>query len=120
VFLFGESANDGAGGGGGGQSLSTIRQTGMLSGGGGGKPPRPIVMDGIVASGVATVTLQFPASRRGSHRLPPLSATADVVNNVFVIPIPTLFQRGGWPTTAIWRSASGNVIKSVDERPFHS
>jgi hypothetical protein len=38
---------------------------------------------------------------------------------VFVIPIPTLFERGGWPATAIWRSASGKVIKTVDERPFH-
>ena len=76
-------------------------------------------MDGIVPTGVATVTLTFPASRYRNHRLPPLSATGDVVNDVFVIPIPTLFQRGGWPTTAIWRSASGKVIRTVDERPFH-
>jgi hypothetical protein len=119
VFLFAEFANGGVGGGGGGQSLSSIRQGGPLGGGGGGKPPRPIVLDGIVPSGVATVTLQFPTSHHGSRRLPPLSATGDVVNDVFVIPIPTLFQRGGWPTTAIWRSASGKVIKTVDERPFH-
>lgn len=76
-------------------------------------------MDGIVPSGVATVTLQFPASRHGSQRLPALSTTGDVLNDVFVISIPTLFQRGRWPTTAIWRSASGKVIKTVDERPFH-
>jgi hypothetical protein len=118
VFLLSEHAN-GGGGGGGGQSLSSIRQGGPLGGGGGGSPPTPIVMNGIVPTGVATVTLQFPASRHGSHRLPPLNATGDVVNNVFVIPIPTLFERGGWPTTAIWRSASGKVIKTVDERPFH-
>jgi hypothetical protein len=118
VFLFAEHAN-GGGGGGGSQSLSSIREGGPLGGGGGGKPPTPIVMDGIVPAGVATVTLQFPASRYGSHRLPPLSATGEVVNNVFVISIPTLFQRGAWPTTAIWRSASGTVIKTIHERPFH-
>lgn len=118
VFLFTVCAN-GGGGADGGQSPSTIRQTGMLGGGGGGKPSTPIVMDGIVPSGVATVTLQFPASRNGSPRLPELSATGDVVDNVFVIPIPTLFRRGGWPTKATWRSASGTVIKTVNERPFH-
>ncbi len=116
VVLFAERAN-GGGFASGGQSLSTIRQTGML--GGGGTPPSPIVMDGIVPSGVATVTLQFPASRAGSRRLPPLSVTGGVVDDVFVIPIPSLPQRGGWPTTAIWRSASGKVIKTVDERPFN-
>ncbi len=30
-----------------------------------------------------------------------------------------MFKRGGWPTAAVWRSASGKVIKTVDERPFH-
>jgi hypothetical protein len=75
-------------------------------------------MDGIVPSSVATVTLTSPASRYGSHRLPPLNATGEVVNDVFVIPIPTLFQRGGWPTTAIWRAPSGKIIRTVDERPF--
>ncbi|HWE11954.1 MAG TPA: hypothetical protein VG365_00505 [Solirubrobacteraceae bacterium] len=63
--------------------------------GGGGRPPSPIVIDGIVPAGVATVTLQFAASRHESHRLPPLNATGDVVDNVFVIPIPTLFERRG-------------------------
>jgi hypothetical protein len=116
VFLLSERAN---GGGGSVQSLSSIRQGGPLGGGGGGTPPTPIVMNGIVPPGVATVTLTFPASRYKSRRLPPLNATGDVVNNVFVISIPTLFQRGAWPATAIWRSASGDVIKTVNERPFH-
>jgi hypothetical protein len=118
VFLLTERPN-GGGRGDGGQSPATIRETGMLGGGGGGKPASPIVMDGIVPSAVATVTLQFPASGQGSRRLPPLSVTGEVVNDVFAIPIPTLFQRGGWPTTAIWRSASGTVIKTIDERRFH-
>ncbi len=115
VFLVDVSAN--GGGIDAGQGPATIQQTGML--GGGGSPSAGIVMDGIVPSGVATVTLQFPATRHAGRRLPALSATGNVVNDVFVIPIPTLFQRGGWPTTAIWRSASGTVIKTVDERPFH-
>jgi hypothetical protein len=41
------------------------------------------------------------------------------VHDVFVIPVPTLFQRGGWPAAALWRSASGKIIKTVGERPFH-
>ncbi len=118
AFLFTARAS-GGGGADGGQSPSTIRETGMLGGGGGGKPPSPIVMDGIVPPGVASVTLRFPAAGHGGNGLPPLSATGDVVNGVFVIPVPTLFERGGWLTTAIWRSAAGKVIKTVDERPFH-
>ena len=118
VDLIAENAN-GGGGGGGIQSLESVRQGGQLGGGGGGKPPTPIVMDGIVPAGVASVTLQFPAIHDGSRHLPPLNVTGDVVNNVFVIPIPTLFQRGGWPATAIWRSPSGKVIKTINEHPFH-
>ena len=109
----------GGGGGSGGLSAATIRHGGILGGGGGGKPPHPIMLDGIVPPDVATVTLEFPASGHGSRRLPALSATGDVVNDVFVIPVPTLFQRGGWPSTAIWRAASGKVIKTIDENPFH-
>lgn len=121
VCLRGQICVVGGGGGGGGsvQSLESIRKGGPLSGGGGGKPPRPIVLDGIVPAGVATVTLRFPATGHGSHRLTALSVTGNVVNDVFVIPVPTLFQRGGWPTTAIWRSASGKIIKTINETPFH-
>jgi uncharacterized protein YggE len=45
------------------------------------------------------------------------TAAGDVINNVFVIPISTLFERGGWPTTAIWRSTSGAVIKTITNAP---
>ena len=55
------------------------------------------MMDGIVPPGVAIVTLRFSATGRPSDRLPPLSVTGNVVNDVFVIPVPTLLQRGGWP-----------------------
>lgn len=117
----------------GGQSPSTIRQSGMLGGGGGGKRSRtiviggrvlrlrstiPSVMDGIVPAGVASVTLRFPASSYRGRRLPALSATGHVVNDVFVIPIPTLLERD-WPNNEVWRTASGRVIKIVNERPFH-
>jgi hypothetical protein len=100
----------------GGDSPATLAQTGML---GGGSSPAGIVMDGIVPDGVATVTLGFPATLHGGRPVPALNATGRVVNNVFVIPVPTLFERGGWPVWAVWRSASGRVIKTVDERPFH-
>jgi hypothetical protein len=117
VSLFSEFASGGRGGI--NETLPMIRQGGQLGGGGGGKPPRPSVMDGIVPAGVATVTLTFPATRNGTKRLPPLSATGDVINNVFVIPIPTLYERGGWPATAIWRSAPGQIVKTINEGPFH-
>lgn len=117
VFLFRKSAN--GGGGGVDETLAMIRQGGQLGGGGGGRPSTSIVMDGIVPAGVATVTLTFPAAHYHAKRLPALNATGDVVNNVFVILIPTLFQRGAWPATAIWRSASGQLIKTINERPFH-
>ncbi|HET6866431.1 MAG TPA: hypothetical protein VFH80_10990 [Solirubrobacteraceae bacterium] len=61
------------------------------------------------------MTLEFPATRR----LPALSATGNVVDNVFVMRVPTLFERGAWPTTAVWRPADGHVVKTIDERPFH-
>jgi hypothetical protein len=118
VFLFEERDTGGGGGADGGQTPATIRQTGILGEIGGGKYSTP-VMDGIVPARVAIVTLQFPATRQGNHHLPPLSATGDVVKDVFAIRIPTLFERGGWPSDAIWRSASGEIIKTVNERPFH-
>jgi hypothetical protein len=117
VFLFSQFVS--GGGGGINETVPMIRHGGQLGGGGGGKPPRPIVMNGIVPAGVATVTLTFPATHYRAKRLPPLSATGDVINNVFVISIPTLFERGAWPATAIWRSASGQIIKTINERPFH-
>ena len=46
------------------QPLSQIPRIGLLSGGGTGTPERPIEMDGIVPTGVATVTLQFPLKNR--------------------------------------------------------
>jgi hypothetical protein len=103
----------------GGQSPSTIQRTGMLGGGGGGKPATPFVMDGIVPSGVASVTLHFPAIRFHGRHLAALNTAGLVVNDVFVIPVHTLLQRGAWPTTETWRSATGKVIKTVNERPFH-
>jgi hypothetical protein len=116
VFLLAVLPN-GGGFGGGGQSPSTIRQTGMLGGGSVGSGPA--LMDGIVPGGVATVTLRFSAGHRGSRHVRAVNVTGDVINDVFVVPVPGLFARGGWPTSAIWRSASGGVVRVVNERPFH-
>jgi hypothetical protein len=106
------------GGADGGQSPATIRRTGMLGGFGGGIPHEPSTMYGIVPPGVATVTIRFPATHHGTRRLPPLDATGKVINNVFVIRVPSLFSRHGWPASEVWRSASGRVIKTVNERKF--
>jgi hypothetical protein len=119
VALIEQNITSGGGAGGSVQSLNSIQQGGPLGGGGGGKPPTPVAMYGIVPASVATVTLHFPATRYRTRRLPALNATGNVIDNVFVTPIPTLFERGGWPTTAIWRSASGTIIKTINEVPFH-
>jgi hypothetical protein len=85
------------GGGGGGVSAQTIEQQGSLGGTGS-------VDYGIVPSGVATVTLEWPAGGK---------TDAKVVGNVFVASIP-----GGGsdspPPKMIWRAANGRVIKVVN------
>ena len=100
-FEFGPSG----GGGGGGESPEMLEQHGML----GTDGP---VLNGVVPSGVATVTLEFPASGHGKHRLPPLTVTTDVVGDVFAVSIPRV-NGGDFPPKMIWRSALGNVIKTV-------
>ena len=69
---------------GGGASLTTIKRQGLLSGYDG-------YMDGLVPSGVASVTLNYPAGRDRAPRVPPLRVT--------------------------WRMASGHVIKTINETP---
>lgn len=93
------------GGGGGGESPTMIQQHGMLGTDG------PVV-HGVVPSGVATVTLQYPASGHGTRRLLPLTLSTNVVGNVFAISIPRA-NGGDFPPTMIWRSAQDRVIKTV-------
>lgn len=96
---------------GGGQSPATIRRVGEISGFGG--PGKPRMVDGIVPPGVATVTLRFPAKHYEGRRLRELTVSGNVVNNVFAIPVGTLFERGGVPASEVWRSPSGKVIKTI-------
>jgi hypothetical protein len=114
AFLLAELPG-GGGSGTGGQSPATIRKTGVLGFGG----PDPSLWYGIVPVGVATVTLRFAASNHGTHHRPAFSATGNVVNNVFVISASRRSAQQNWPITAIWRAASGKVIKTINERPFH-
>ena len=92
-------------GGGGGESPAMIQQHGMLGTFG------PVV-HGVVPSGVATVTLQYPASGQGTRRLPPLTVSTDVVSNVFAISIPRA-NGDNLPPTMIWRSVQDRVIKTI-------
>ncbi len=105
----------GGGSGTGGQSTATIRQTGVL----GFSGPDPNLWYGIVPPGVASVTLRFAASVHGTHRLRAFSVTGNVANSVFVLSASRRSAQQNWPTSAIWRSPSGKVIKTVNERPFH-
>jgi hypothetical protein len=85
------------GGGGGASSPATIARQGMLGG-------SENALYGVVPSGVAKVTLHWPA------RVKRRAQTAPVVNNMFVLVVPgTAFP----PPTMIWRAANGRVIKTV-------
>ncbi len=114
VFVLAERPG-GGGSGTGGQSPATIRKTGVLGFGG----PDPSLWYGIVPPGVETVTLRFAASGHRMHRMRAFSVTGNVINNVFALSASRRSAQRNWPTSSIWRSASGKVIKTVNERPFH-
>jgi hypothetical protein len=61
---------------------------------------------GLVPDGVATVTLSF----EGPAVAPPVS----VIDNVYVVHVP---RADVGPTTMIWRSAGGAMIKTILEPP---
>jgi hypothetical protein len=67
---------------------------------------------GVVPDGVATVTVHYPA-RNG---VAATTLTSGVVGNVFAIRIPGLTLGGGPPPTVTWRSATGQVIKTISTR----
>ena len=96
----------------GGDSPSMIEADGFLG-------ASDNVIDGVVPSGVASVTLHFPAGGHGSHRLPPISLSSNVIGNVFVMTIPNFGAARYWPSTMIWRAASGAVSKTINEEQFH-
>lgn len=67
---------------------------------------------GVVPDRVATVTVHYPAS----NGAPATTLTSVVVGNVFAIRIPGLTLGGGPPPTITWRSATGQVIKTISTR----
>jgi len=92
-----EWQSTGGGGGGGGISPSMLARHGMLGSEGD-------VLHGIVPSGVARVTLEWPAQGR--------RVTTAVVNNVFVVKVPGA-GGGNFPPVMVWRAANGRAIRSV-------
>jgi hypothetical protein len=93
----------GSGGGGGGESPQMIAQRGAIERSGN-------VFDGIAPSGIATVTLEFPATAGSKHA--PRTVLAPVVNNVFVATVPGAGAEN-FPPKMVWRAANGRVIKTV-------
>ena len=114
IFLLAERLQ-GGGSGTGGESAATIHKTGVL----GFEGPDPNLWYGIVPPGVATVTLRFAAVNHGVHRLSAFSVTGKVVNSVFVLSGSRRSGQQNWPAAAIWRSASGHTVKTINEKPFH-
>jgi len=92
-----EWQSTGGGGGGGGISPSMLARHGMLGSDGD-------VLHGIEPSGVARVTLEWPAQGR--------RVTTAVVNNVFVVRVPGA-GGGNFPPVMVWRAANGRVIRVV-------
>jgi hypothetical protein len=92
----------GGGGGGGAANAAAIEQQGMIGGGPGS------ALYGVVPSGVATVTLEWPATAGAKPR----TVTANVINNMFVVNAPSQDPATFQPKM-IWRAANGRVIKTV-------
>jgi hypothetical protein len=113
IFLLAERTQGGSGTG--GQTPATIRKTGVL----GYSDPDPAIWYGIVPPGVTTVTLRFAAASHGAKHRRAFSVTGNVVNGVFVISGANRSALQNWPITSTWRSSSGNIVKTVNERPFH-
>jgi|GEM_PF-3314889 len=68
---------------------------------------------GVVPDGVRKVTLRYAAK----HGLRSVTVTA--VNNFYVVPVPVLGVGGlpgPSPTTVVWRSAKGSVLKTFHHR----
>lgn len=63
----------------------------------------------IVPDSVATVILQFSASRQDPAR----TLTSRAVNNVVVLKIPPRTAHADFPSTIIRRAANGHVISTT-------
>jgi hypothetical protein len=105
-----------------GVSLVALNSTGNGDGGSGatandiesghtivtGGPTGVGVVYGIVPDGVATVTLYYHG------RYPGHPITVRNIGNVFIVPDPRQrFSNYGFPYKAVWRSATGGVVKTI-------
>lgn len=99
-------------------SAAAIQRGGPLGGLGPQSTQKTVIMSGVVPDGVATVTLHYAAGGSGAHHLPPLTVTSTVVGNVFAMAIPDFGATRNWPSTMVWRSRTGVLIKTIDERPL--
>jgi hypothetical protein len=65
---------------------------------------------GLAPDGVASVSLHYSSA----HGLPAATVTTDVVANLYAVAIPRVSDpNGGFPSDITWRSASGQVIKTI-------
>jgi hypothetical protein len=95
------------------ESTATIRRAGMLASA--SSSSGALLMYGVVPSGVASVTIRFPAARFAQRRAPAASVRSKVVHGSFVIRVPDARLRGAHPAQAIWRSPSGKILKTINE-----
>jgi hypothetical protein len=70
-------------------------------------------LSGIVPDGVAKISLHYAATPLGRHAA---TVTATPVENVFVVSIPRAIINAALPTTIVWRSAEGSIIRTIHPR----
>ncbi|MGO9973769.1 MAG: hypothetical protein ACLP01_13380 [Solirubrobacteraceae bacterium] len=99
-------AEFGPGGGSGtcGATAAKILQRGVL----GGLVGDPNIVTGVVPDGVATVVLRY-RTKRGPDSV--TLTTTHPVENVFIAHVPR--NRSRFPSTIVWLSAQGTVIKTI-------
>ena len=111
VCLVALNDTGGGDGCGSGYSIADIEEGHTISSGG---PTGVGVVYGLVPDGVATVTLSYSARHKADHSR---TITVKAISNVFIVRNPgQRLPNYGFPTSIVWRSATGAVIKTVDRQ----
>lgn len=101
LMFYGPKANGGTCG----ATASELSATGLIS--------STSPLSGVVPDGVASVSVEYPGKAKSTQR----TVTVGVVGNVFVTPIFSSSVFGHEQPKMIWRSAGGEIIKTISAGP---
>jgi hypothetical protein len=101
LMFYGPNANGGTCG----ATASELNATGLIS--------SISPLSGVVPDGVASVSVEYPGKAKTTQR----TVTVGVVGNVFVTRIVSSSVFGHEQPKMIWRSAGGEIIKTVSAGP---